>query len=76
MYQPVAKRCWGYYALPVVCGGQLVGKIDATADRKAGVLRVDAIHEDQPLTRAMAADARIEIEDPARWLELDAVPSR
>ena len=38
MYKPAAKRRWGYFALPVLHGDRLVGKLDATADRKAGVL--------------------------------------
>ena len=38
----------GYFALPILYGDQLVGKLDATADRKAGMLRVDAVHEDVP----------------------------
>ena len=42
MYKPVAKRRWGYFALPILSGDALVGKLDATADRKGGVLRVDA----------------------------------
>src|SRR5262249_14813387 len=46
MYKPAAKRRWGYFALPVLHDDRLVGKVDATADRKAGVLRVNAIHED------------------------------
>jgi uncharacterized protein YcaQ len=71
MYKPAAKRRWGYFALPILHGDRLVGKLDATADRKAGVLRVDAIHEDVPFTAAMTADVRREIEDLARWLELD-----
>ena len=29
-------------------GDRLIGKVDATADRGAGVLRVDAIHQDEP----------------------------
>jgi uncharacterized protein len=29
----------------------VVGKVDATADRKASVLRVNAIHEDVRFTR-------------------------
>jgi uncharacterized protein len=71
MYKPAAKRRWGYFALPILHGDRLVGKVDATADRKAGVLRVDAIHEDVPFTTAMTADVRREVEDLARWLELD-----
>jgi uncharacterized protein YcaQ len=71
MYKPVAKRRWGYYALPVLYGDRLVGKLDATADRAAGVLRVTAIHEDVPFTKTMAAAVRREIKDLAGWLELD-----
>ena len=48
-----------------------MGKLDATADRKAGVLRVDAIHEDVPFTKKMTADVGREIKDLARWLRLD-----
>ena len=39
----------------------------------AGVLRVTALHEDVALTAAARADVRREIEDLARWLELDLV---
>ena len=35
MYKPKAKRRWGYFALPVLHHDRLVGKVDATADRKA-----------------------------------------
>jgi uncharacterized protein len=49
MYKPAAKRRWGYDALPILDGDQLVGKLDATADRNAGELRVDAIHQDVSL---------------------------
>jgi uncharacterized protein len=71
MYKPAAKRRWGYFALPILHGDRLVGKLDATADRKAGVLRVDAIHEDAPFPRRLTAEVRAEIEDLARWLGLD-----
>lgn len=46
MYQPAARRQWGYWALPVLCGDRLIGKVDAAADRKDGVLRVHAVHRD------------------------------
>jgi uncharacterized protein YcaQ len=71
MYKPVAKRRWGYFALPVLYGDRLVGKLDATADRKAGVLRVNAIHQDAPFDEAMEAAVGEEIKDLARWLELE-----
>jgi hypothetical protein len=50
-----------------------VGKLDATADRKAGVLRVVAIHEDVRFDKATSTAVRGEIEDLARWLGLDLV---
>ena len=74
MYKPAAKRRWGYYAMPVLHRDRLIGKVDATADRRAGVLRVDAIHEDEPFTKAAAAAVRRELKDLARWLELDMAP--
>ncbi len=69
------SRRWGYYALPVLYGDALVGKLDATADRQAGVLRVRAIHQDVPFTEAMTEAIGREIEDLARWLNLDLTPS-
>ena len=73
MYKPAAKRRWGYFALPVLHDDRLVGKVDATADRKASVLRVHAIHEDVKFTRAMTKAVQAELEDLASWLGLDAV---
>ena len=73
MYKPAAKRRWGYYALPVLHDDRLVGKVDAAADRKASVLRVHAIHEDVPFTRAMSKAVQAELEDLASWLGLGGV---
>jgi uncharacterized protein len=73
MFKPAAKRRWGYWALPILVKDRLVGKLDATADRKAGVLRVDAIHQDVPFTKTMTAGVRQEIKDLASWLRLDLV---
>jgi uncharacterized protein len=71
MYKPAAKRRWGYFALPILYGDRLVGKLDATADCTAGVLRVDAIHQDVPFTKTVTAAVGHEIKDLAHWLELD-----
>jgi uncharacterized protein YcaQ len=73
MYKPAAKRRWGYYALPILYGDRLVGKLDAAADRKAGVLRVAALHRDVPFSNLMAAAVDREIKDLARWLDLELV---
>jgi uncharacterized protein len=73
MYKPVAKRRWGYFALPILHGDRLVGKVDATSDRKAGVFRVDAIHEDAPFSKALSAAVHRELQDLANWLELHLV---
>jgi uncharacterized protein YcaQ len=71
MYKPAGKRRWGYFALPILYGDRLVGKLDATSDRKAGVLRVNAIHQDLHFTKPMTAAVRREITNLAHWLELD-----
>jgi uncharacterized protein YcaQ len=73
MYKPADKRRWGYFALPVLHGDRLVGKVDAAADRKASVLRVHAIHEEVKFTRAITRAVHAELEALASWLRLDAV---
>jgi uncharacterized protein YcaQ len=73
MYKPATKRRWGYYALPILYSDRLVGKLDARADHKAGVLRVAAVHRDVPFSNAMTAAIDREIRDLARWLDLELV---
>ena len=43
------------------------------ADRKAGVPRVHALHQDIPFTKEMSVVVSREMEDLARWLELDLI---
>ena len=68
-----AKRRWGYFALPVLHHDRLVGKVDATADRKASVLRVHAVHEDVRFDSTMTRAVQTELEDLASRLGLGAV---
>jgi uncharacterized protein YcaQ len=70
MYVPKAQRRWGYFALPVLHDDQLVGKVDATADRKSSTLRVHAIHQDLRFTKAISASVRAELDALASWLGL------
>jgi uncharacterized protein YcaQ len=71
MYKPAAKRRWGYFALPILHGDRLVGKLDATADRTAGELRVNAVHQDVPFDQPTTTAVEAEIRDLAHWLDLE-----
>jgi len=72
MYKPAAQRQWGYYALPILHGDRLVGKVDATADRARGALVVHAVHVDAPFSRA---DLDAELQSLADWLGVELARS-
>ena len=44
VYTPAAKRRYGYYSLPILHRGALVGRLDAKAHRKQGLFEVKALH--------------------------------
>ncbi|HUF99805.1 MAG TPA: crosslink repair DNA glycosylase YcaQ family protein [Ilumatobacter sp.] len=71
MYKPAANRRWGYFALPILHGDQLVGKLDAKTDRKAGLLRVHTIHDDVGFTEEMTDAIETEVVALADWLGLE-----
>ncbi len=73
MYKPKAARRWGYFALPVLHHDRLVGKLDATADRRSGTLTVHAVHEDVPFTPTITDAVRHEVGELGTWLGLRVV---
>ncbi len=75
MYKPVSARQWGYWAMPVLDGDQLVGKVDATADREGGVLIVDAVHEDGDWSARRRSRVAGELDALGEWLGLEVVRS-
>ncbi|MTD13248.1 winged helix-turn-helix domain-containing protein [Nakamurella sp. YIM 132087] len=76
MYKPAAKRRWGYFALPVLHDDWLVGKADLAAERKDGLLRVNAVHEDVPFGARTRAAVDREIRSLADMLGLEVVYGR
>jgi uncharacterized protein YcaQ len=44
VYTPAARRRYGYYSLPILHHGALVGRLDAKAHRKEGLFEVRALH--------------------------------
>ena len=51
VYTPAARRRYGYYSLPILHRGALVGRLDAKAHRKDGIFEVRALHL-EPSTQA------------------------
>lgn len=68
-YTPAPKRQYGYYVLPILHGGRLVGRLDAKAHRVDGVFEVRTLYleatstPDEKLVAAIAAAIR----DCAEW---------
>ncbi len=74
IYVPAARREYGYYVLPVLTGGDLVGRVDARSDRAASVLRVRAAWSETGADAgAVAAALAPALSDLARHLGLGGV---
>ncbi|HDH03578.1 MAG TPA: winged helix-turn-helix domain-containing protein [Actinobacteria bacterium] len=74
IYTPEPKRVFGYYVLPILFDGQLVGRVDLKADRQAGVLRAKGAFAEPGVDRkALAPVLATELESMAGWLGLGEV---
>ena len=72
MYTPPAKRVYGYYVCPFLCGDTLVARCDLKADRAREVLTVQsAFLETGQDSRRVALDLADELWSMQAWLELD-----
>ena len=76
MYKPAAKRRWGYWAMPVLRGDRLIGKLDAAADHAVGALRIHALHLDVEPNASLVRDVDRELRDLAGYLDLELVDER
>lgn len=73
MYKPARSRVSGQFALPILHGDRLVGKVDARSDRDTGRFIVHRIHEDEPFDAATRAAVDAQVESFAHWLRLTVV---
>ena len=74
IYTPKEKRKFGYYVLPFMMNGEMVGRVDLKADRANSKLLVHSVHTEKGVKRSSINDAlNTELRAMATWLQLDQV---
>ncbi|MFQ2172596.1 winged helix-turn-helix domain-containing protein [Aeromonas rivipollensis] len=68
-YTPAPKRQYGYFVLPLLRRGQLVGRMDAKAHRKEGVFEVKSLYLEQGVrvSASLAQDLEKALQKLADW---------
>ena len=74
IYTPKSKRKFGYYVLPFMLNGQMVGRVDLKADRATSTLMVNSVHTERGVKRTtINAPLVRELKTMAAWLELEQI---
>lgn len=68
-YLPASKRKYGYFLLPILHDGNLVGRLDAKAHRESGRFEIKSIHleEGVALTTTLSQPLAGALRNCARW---------
>jgi len=68
-YTPAPKRRYGYFTLPILRRGQLIGRLDPKAHRKEGRLEIKALHLEPgvPVSGELVADIAGTLREFAEW---------
>ncbi|HAS1784528.1 TPA: winged helix-turn-helix domain-containing protein [Enterobacter cloacae] len=68
-YTPAPRRQYGYFVLPLLHKGQLVGRMDAKMHRKAGILEIIALwlEEGVKVTAGLEKGLTTALSEFARW---------
>lgn len=77
-YTPAPKRRYGYFTLPILRRGALVGRLDAKAHRKEGVFEVKSVHLEQGVVACdeLLGDVASAIRECAVWHKTPEVAVR
>ncbi|MFN8470834.1 MAG: crosslink repair DNA glycosylase YcaQ family protein [Anaerolineae bacterium] len=68
-YTPAPKRRYGYFSLPILRRGALIGRLDPKAHRREGRFEVKALHLEPgvPVTDDLVTDLRHALREIANW---------
>jgi uncharacterized protein len=68
-YTPAEKRRYGYFTLPILRRGALIGRLDAKAHRKEGRFEIKSLHLEEgiKISKAMVDDVVACINQFAQW---------
>ena len=68
-YTPAAKRRYGYFTLPILHRGRLIGRLDAKAHRSQGIFEIKALHLEPgvSMTAELVADLAAALHRLAGW---------
>jgi len=74
IYTPKEKRKFGYYVLPLMVNGEMVGRVDLKADRASSTLLVHGAYcEPGAAINKVAAALAGELREMALWLSLEHI---
>lgn len=68
MYVPRGERMYGYYVLPVLHGDRLIGRLDASFDRKTGVFSVKGCWAEPGAPDEAGSAVVAQLRALARWV--------
>jgi uncharacterized protein YcaQ len=73
MYVSPSKREFGYYVVPILRGTALIGRVAATVDKRAGVLRIDGLWAERGAPAEAGADVAGALRELATWRSADRI---
>ena len=68
-YTPAPKRRYGYFTLPILHRGRLIGRLDPKAHRAQGIFEIKALHLEPGVTvsEELIADLAVALRQLAAW---------